>query len=153
MFLGEMPNDVKRKKGSKKPSQQDGGDVVGDGNEVGVTDTETREDGAMAVPEEGDTQGAGGLGLQGPITGSGEELSDTDSSVERARQRLLRLKRSKLISIVSDGDKDDGEDREKSSSKEVARRKGKSLAKKDSKEKREREKKREREAEEEEYRQ
>ena len=108
---------VKKTKGSKKPSQQDGGDVVGDGNEVSVTDTELREDGATAVPGDGDTQGAGGLGLQGPAAGSGEESSDTDSSVERAKQSLRRQMRSKLVSDGSDGDEDDGEDREKSSSK------------------------------------
>ena len=39
MFLGEMPKAVNKMKGSKEPSQQDGGDVVGDGNEVGVTET------------------------------------------------------------------------------------------------------------------
>ena len=98
-----MPQAAKKTKRSKKPSQQVGGDVVGDGNEVCVMDTELREDGAMAVPGDGDTQGAGGSGLQGPAAGSGEELSDTDSSVERAKQSLLRQKRSKLVSNGSDG--------------------------------------------------
>ena len=110
----------KTKVTTKKPSQQDGDETgptagVGNGNDAGVTDTEIREDGTTAVPTDGDTQGAGGSGLQGPATGSGEESSDTDSSVERVRQRLLRLKRSKLVSVVSNGDEDDGEDREKSS--------------------------------------
>ena len=91
-----MPKAVKRTKvTTKKTSQQDGGERVGDGNDAGVTDTETREDGTdgrTAVLTDGDTQGAGGLGLQGPAAGSGEESSDMDSSVEMARQRLLRLK-------------------------------------------------------------
>ena len=83
----KMPKAAKKTgKASKKPSQPE----VGDGAGAAVTDTETREDGTeTAVLTDMDTQEAGGSGLQGPNAGSGRDLSDTDTSVERVRQRLI----------------------------------------------------------------
>ena len=91
-----MPKAVKKTKiTTKKPSQQDGDERVGDGNDASVMDAETREDGTdgrTAVLTDGDTQEAGVSGLQGHTAGSGEDSSGTDSLVERARQRLAQLK-------------------------------------------------------------
>ena len=86
----KMPKAAKKTgKATKKPVQLE----VGDGpKDAVVTDTETREDTpderTVVLTDTRDTQEAGGSGRQGSIAGSGEESTDTDSSVERVRWRL-----------------------------------------------------------------
>ena len=113
-----MAKAAKKTEKVKKPAQSETG---GRPEDLTVMDTERRGDAPdertviLTDSDSLDTQEAGGSGLQGPSAGSGEESQDTDSSVERARQRLAKTKRSKIVSRVSDDEEDEGDkgDREK----------------------------------------
>ena len=105
----KMPK-VAKKTTKKKPSRQEAVETGGGSNKIPVT-----EDGAeAAVLTDGDVQ-AGGSGTQGPTAEGGDESveksgSNTDSSVERARHRLMGRRQVRLISITED--KEDGGDKD-----------------------------------------
>ena len=99
-----------KKSAKKKLSRYETVDTADAGNEVPVTE---REDGAETVVLTGGDEQAGGSGTRdSAIRDDSVEKSgsDTDSSVEKARQRLMGRRRVRVVSITED--KEDGGDRE-----------------------------------------
>ena len=104
----KMPKAVK-KSAKKKPSRQETVDTGDAGNEVPVTE---REDGAETAVLTGGDEQAGGSGTRDSAVRDDsveKSGSNTDSSVEKARQRLMGQRRVRLVSITED--KEDGGDR------------------------------------------
>ena len=88
-----------KKLAKKKPARQETVNTPDAGDKVPVTE---REDGAETAVLTGDEQAGGSGTRDSAVRDDSVEKSgsDTDSSVERARHRLMGRRRVRLISIT-----------------------------------------------------